>query len=266
VVLTRNIDISVGSVIGLSAFLFGSFVKDHPATPLIVPVALVAAVGLACGVINGVIVGYGKVPSIVVTLGTLYVYRGIDAILSNGKEIAPGDIPQSMQNVLSRQILGISVLVWLCVLVFTAVGSALRWTLRGREIYEIGSNPDGARLIGVRINRRILTAFAASGLLAGLAGALWALHYGIIDGQSAYGLELTVIAAVVVGGVALRGGSGTVLGVALGTLVLFTIQNVMELAKVNSDDLEAVYGAAIILAMSIDMLITRRGARHTAVI
>ena len=266
VVLTRNIDISVGSVIGLSAFLFGSFVKDHPATPLIVPVLLVGAVGLACGVINGLIVGYGKVPSIVVTLGTLYVYRGIDAILSNGKEIAPGDIPQSMQNFASRQILGISVLVWLCVVVFAAVGSALRWTLRGREIYEIGSNPDGARLIGVRISRRILTAFAASGLLASLAGALWALHYGIIDGQSAYGLELSVVAAIVVGGVALRGGSGTVLGVALGTIVLFTIQNVMELAKVNSYDLEALYGAAIIVAVSIDMLIARRGARHTAVI
>jgi rhamnose transport system ATP-binding protein len=266
VVLTRNIDISVGSVIGLSAFLLGSFVKDHPTAPLIIPVLLVMAVGLACGTVNGLIVTYGRVPSIVVTLGTLYVYRGITAILANGKEVAPGDIPQSMQNIFSHQFLGISTLVWLCIAAFAIIGGFLRWSARGREIYQVGSNPDGARLIGVPINRRVLAAFAASGLLAGLGGALWALHYAIVDGQSAYGLELTAVAAVVVGGVALRGGSGTVLGVALGTLVLFTIQNVLELAKVNYNDLQALYGAAIIIAVSVDRLIARRSLRHTAVI
>ena len=266
VVLTRNIDISVGSVIGLTAFLFGSFVKDHPSAPLILPVLLVVAVGLVCGAVNGLIVTYGRVPSIVVTLGTLYVYRGITAILANGKEIAPGEIPQSMQNVFSRQFLGISTLVWLCIAAFAIIGGILRWSARGREIYQVGSNPDGARLIGVPINRRVLAAFAASGLLSGLCGALWALHYAIVDGQSAYGLELTAVAAVVVGGVALRGGYGTALGVALGTLVLFTIQNVLELAKVNYNDLQALYGAAIIIAVSVDRLIARRSLRHTAVI
>jgi rhamnose transport system ATP-binding protein len=95
---------------------------------------------------------------------------------------------------------------------------------------------------------------------------LWAAHYGIVDGQSAYGLELTVVAAVVVGGVALRGGYGTALGVALGTIALFVIQNVLELAKVDSNDLQAFYGAAIILAVAIDMLIARRGQRKQAVI
>jgi rhamnose transport system ATP-binding protein len=266
VVLTRNIDVSVGSVIGLSAYLFGSCVKDHPSTPIIVAVLIAAGVGLGCGLVNGLVVGYGKVPSIVVTLGTLYVYRGIDSILSNGKEIAPGDIPQSVQNVLSHNVLGVSTLVWLGIAVFVIVGVALRWTLHGREMYQVGSNPEGAQLIGVPINRRVLTAFAASGLLAGLDGALWASHYGIVDGQSAGGLELTVVAAVVVGGVALRGGYGSALGVALGTVALFTIQNVLELAKVDSNDLPAFYGAAIIVAVTLDMLIARRSRRVKAVL
>lgn len=265
VVLTRNIDLSVGSVIGLTAFVFGSFISDHPQTPVIVATLIAAGVGLACGLVNGAIVSYGKVPSIVVTLGTLYVYRGFDSILSNGKEIAPGDIPNSVQNLIAQKVLGISVLVWLAVALFVVVGCALRWTARGREMYQVGSNPDGARLIGVPLKRRILGAFAVSGLLSGLCGALWASHYAIVDGQSAYGLELTVVAAVVVGGVALFGGYGTALGVALGAVALFTIQNVLELAKVNSDDLQAFYGAAIIVAVAIDMLIARRG-RHKQVV
>jgi rhamnose transport system ATP-binding protein len=266
VVLTRNIDLSIGSVIGLSAYLFGSFVKAHPHTPVIAAMLVALAVGLACGLVNGVIVAYGKVPAIVVTLGTLYVYRGIDAILSNGKQISPGDIPQSVQNLISVNFLGVARLVWLGLILVAVVGAALRWTARGREIYQVGSNPDGARLIGVPVQRRTVAAFAISGMLAGLGGALWAAHYAIVDGQSAYGLELTVVAAVVVGGVALRGGYGTALGVALGTIALFVIQNVLELARVDSNDLQAFYGAAILIAVAIDMLIVRRGQRRQAVI
>jgi rhamnose transport system ATP-binding protein len=266
VVLTRNIDLSIGSVIGLSAFLFGSFVKDHPHAPIIVATLIALGIGLACGLVNGAIVAYGKVPAIVVTLGTLYVYRGIDSILSNGKEITPGSIPQSVQDLVSQKVLGLSVLVWICIALFVLVGGALRWTARGREVYQTGSNPDGARLIGVPTNRRVLAAFAISGLLAGLDGTLWAAHYGIVDGQSAYGLELTVVAAVVVGGVALRGGYGTAFGVALGTIALFTIQNVLELAKVNSNDLQAFYGAAILVAVAIDMLLGRRRRQQKVVI
>lgn len=266
VVLTRNIDLSVASVIGLSAYLFGSFLKDHPGAPIAAGVLLALTVGLACGLINGLAVGYAKVPAIVATLSTLYVFRGVDSILANGKEIAPGDIPQSLQDEMSRSTLGLSTLVWLCLAVFALLGAVLRWTSVGRQFYQVGSNPDGARLIGVPARRRILAAFAISGTLAGLDGALWAAHYGIIDGQSALGLELTVVAAVVVGGAALRGGYGTVVGVALGTVALFTIQNALQLARVNSTSLQAFYGAAILGAVAIDMLIARRNRRHLAVI
>jgi ABC-type sugar transport system ATPase subunit/ribose/xylose/arabinose/galactoside ABC-type transport system permease subunit len=258
VLLTRNIDLSVGSVIGLTAYVFGSFVKNHPGAPILSAVVIACGLGLLCGAFNGAVVAYGRVPSIVVTLGTLYVFRGLDATLSDGKEVAPGDIPDRVQDLLSGSIGGPSLLVWLVAAVFVVVGFLLRSTALGREIYQVGSNPDGARLIGLPAARRILVVFALAGLLAGLDGALWATHYGIVDGQSAYGLELSVIAAAVVGGVALRGGSGTAVGVLLGTLLLFVIQNVLELAKVESTALQAFYGAAILLAVALDAVVTRR--------
>jgi ABC-type sugar transport system ATPase subunit/ribose/xylose/arabinose/galactoside ABC-type transport system permease subunit len=266
VVITRNIDLSVGSVIGLSAYVFGSFAKHHQHTGVILPLLVALALGLLCGVVNGLTVSYGQVPAIVATLGTLYVYRGVDSILSNGKEIAPGDIPPSIERLTAGSLLGVPTLAWVCLALFAGAGVCLRWTARGRELYQVGSNPEGARLIGVPARRRILVAFGVSGMLAGLDGALWAGHYGIIDGQSAYGLELTAVAAVVVGGVALRGGYGTVVGVALGTIALFTIQNALELARVDSNDLQAFYGAAILLAVGLDLLIVRRSRHRQAVV
>ena len=265
VLLTRNIDLSVGSVIGLSAYIFGSFVESHPGTPIVWASLLACGLGLMCGLFNGAIVAFGRVPSIVVTLGTLYVFRGIDATVSNGKEIAPGEIPDRVQRLLSGDVAGLSVLVWIALAVFVSVGILLRSTSIGRETYQVGSNPDGARLMGLPASRRVLAVFGLSGLFAGLDGALWATHYGIVDGQSAYGLELSVVAAVVVGGVALRGGSGSVIGVFLGTVMLFVIQNVLELAKVESTALEVFYGTAIVLAVTLDAVVARRSRNARSV-
>jgi rhamnose transport system ATP-binding protein len=261
VMLTRNIDISVASVIGLTAYIAASTIKSNPHLPLIVPILLACAVGLACGLVNGAIVGYGGVPSIVVTLGTLAIYRGVDSIISNGKQVAVADVPESWLNWTVGSILGIPKLVWIAFVLFAALGCLLRWTSRGRELYEAGSNPAGALLIGVPVSRRVLMAFALSGLLAGFDGALWASAYGTVDGQLAYGLELTVVASVVVGGVALRGGRGSVVGVALGTFILLAIQNALTLARVNPEYLQAFFGGAILVAVALDAMVTNRGQR-----
>lgn len=266
VMLTRNIDLSVSSVIGLTAYLAAAVMRADPHLPLLVPVALACGVGLACGLVNGAIVGYGGVPSIVVTLGTLAVFRGLDSIISNGNEVAASDVPQAWLNLTGGSFLGIPTLVWIALALFALLGALLRWTTRGRDLYALGSNPEGARLIGVAINWRILAAFMASGLLAGFDGALWASHYATVDGQLAYGLELTVVASVVVGGVALRGGQGTVIGVALGTFALLAIQNALTLARVDPEYLQAFYGAAIIAAVTIDTIVTRHGRRGQGVV
>jgi len=261
VMLTRQIDLSVGSTIGLTAYISASTMAAHPGLPVVVGVLIACGVGVLCGLFNGLVVAYGRVPSIVVTLGTLAIYRGIDSILSSGKQVGAGDVPADWLNFTASKPLGLPILIWIGLVLFLLAGAFLRWTSFGREIYATGSNPDGATLIGIQSQRRVLAAFIASGLLAGFAGALWASHYTIVDGQLAVGVELTIIASVVVGGVSLRGGSGTVLGVALGTFALLVIGNALSLAKVNDQYLQAIYGAAILLAITVDLVIARRASR-----
>ncbi|WP_313895840.1 ATP-binding cassette domain-containing protein [Streptomyces sp. DI166] len=265
VMLTRNIDLSVSSVIGLTAFASASLIKDHPGLPIVVPVLLACAIGLVCGVFNGLVVSYGQVPSIVATLGTLALFRGIDAMMSAGKQVAAGEVPDAWLAWTAAKPLGVSVLIWISLALFAAAGFALGRTRQGRELYASGSNPAGARQIGIPVDRHVLAAFTVSGLLAGLVGALWASHYGTVDGQAAYGLELTVIASVVVGGVALRGGSGTVQQVALGTFTLLVIENVLTLVRVDSRYLQAVFGAVILVAVSFDAALARRRSHRRAV-
>ena len=261
VMLTRQIDLSVASIIGLTGYIAASTMAANPDLPVVVGILIACGVGLLCGAINGVIVAYGRVPSIVVTLGTLAIYRGVDSILSAGKQVGSADVPDAWLAFTAVKPLGISILIWIGLVVFLITGGFLWKTSRGREIYATGSNPDGAKLIGIPAQRRVLLAFCASGLLAGFAGALWASHYTIVDGQLALGVELTVIAAVVVGGVSMRGGSGTVLGAVIGTFALLVIKNALTLAKVDPQYLQAFYGAAILLAITVDQIIARRARR-----
>ena len=266
VMLTRNIDLSVGSMIGLTAFIATAFMKDHPDVPILVGIVVALGIGLLCGLINGLIVAYGRVPSIVVTLGTLAIYRGIDSVLAAGVQISVTDVPPGWVAWATHTTFGVSTIIWIALAIFVLLGAFLSRTPAGREIFATGSNPAGADLIGIRSQRRILLAFVASGLFAGLYGALVASRLGQVDVGIGLGLELTVIASAVVGGVSLRGGHGTVIGVALGTLALYVIQNALALAQVPSQNLQAVYGAAILITVAIDTLISRRtSARKGAI-
>ncbi|MFT3875621.1 MAG: ATP-binding cassette domain-containing protein [Propioniciclava sp.] len=262
VMLTRNIDLSLGSVIGLSAYVAASTMSDTPGASIFLGIAVAVGVGLACGAINGVVVAYGGVPSIVVTLGTLAIFRGIDAILSNGRQISSGMVPPEWLAWTSGRLLGISLLVWIGLALALIMGGFLRWTRFGRDIYATGSNPDGAALIGIRTKSRIFASFVISGTLAGLAGAMWASHYATVDGQLAYGLETTLVASVVVGGVSLRGGAGSVTGVVMGTLALIIIQNAITIARINPSYLQAFFGGAILLTVLIDVVVSSRNARR----
>jgi rhamnose transport system ATP-binding protein len=266
VMLTRNIDLSVGSMIGLSAFISTGFMKYNPGASILQGIAIAIAIGLFCGLINGLIVAYGGVPSIVVTLGTLAIYRGIDSVLASGVQFSTNDVPPAWVQWATHETLGVSTIIWVSLSIFVVLGLVLWRTEVGREIYATGSNPDGADLIGIRSRRRVLLAFVLSGTFAGLYGALVASRLGQVDVGIGLGLEMTVIASAVVGGVALRGGAGNVVGVALGTFALNVIQNVLALAGVPSQNLQAVYGGAILLTVAIDVLISKRtNARKGAI-
>ncbi len=209
VVVTRNIDLSVGSVVGLVAFASGKFVLGHDRNVLLVLV-IGMAIGAACGLVNGVLVSFGQVPALVVTLGTLYVIQGADYYWAHGQQINAADVPGSLLDLGNGSVLGVPYLPLIAVVVMLAVGHYLRSYPSGREFYAIGSNPEAARLAGVPIRKRVLGAYVVSGALAGLAGVLWLARFGTVVADAAHGWELRVVAAVVVGGVAIFGGIGSV--------------------------------------------------------
>lgn len=264
VLITRSIDLSVAAIIGLAAYGAASTLHAHPEIGVIGGVLLACGIGLVAGTVNGLIITYGRVPAIVVTLGTMSVFRGINSIWAGGTQVSADQVPQAWLDMTSANILGVPAIILIAVATLLIAGYILRYTSLGRELYAIGSNPEGARLIGIPARPRILLAFAAAGLLAGFDGALWASRYATVDARVAYGFELTVIAAVVVGGVAVRGGSGTVLGVAAGSLLLLVINNGLTLVRVDPLWLQGVYGLVILIAIGIDAYVARRASRGGA--
>ncbi len=265
VIVTRNIDLSVSSVIGLTAYLSASMMHAHPAIGVAGGVLVACAAGAACGLLNGVVVTFGRVPSIVVTLGTLSVFRGLVSLGAAGHQISADQVPQSWLDFTTARPFGIPSVVLIALLVMGVAALGLYRLPAGRELFAIGSNPEGAVLLGIPVRRRVLWSFVLAGLLGGFDGALWASRYATVDARVATGYELTVIAAVVVGGVAIRGGSGTVLGVALGAVTLLVIRNGLTLVRVDPLWLQGVYGLVILLAVVTDVLIARRAARLAAV-
>jgi rhamnose transport system permease protein len=261
VVITRNIDLSVGSVLGISAFAVATMMSDHPGLPMIVALLVGLLVGAACGLLNGVLVRYGKVPALVVTLGTLYIYRGITYSWAGGSQVNADELPGHFLSFASDNFLGVPWLVLIALVVVGAVSLIMRNYRAGRELYAMGSSPQAAELAGIKVARNLLGAFLLSGALAGLAGVLFAARFGTVDASAGTGYELNVVAAVVVGGVAVFGGSGTVWGAGLGALLLTVIGSALAVLEINQFWQQAIVGALIILAICADRLVAVRIAR-----
>jgi rhamnose transport system permease protein len=261
VVITRNIDLSVGSVLGISAWTSAIMVSDHQGLPMIVPIVVGLLVGAACGLLNGVLVRYGKVPALVVTLGTLYIYRGITYSWAGGKQVNADKLPQHFLQFANDGVLGVPWLVLIAIVVVGGVSLMMRNYRVGRELYAMGSSPQAAELAGIKVARNLLGAFILSGALAGLAGVLFAARFGTVDASAGTGYELNVVAAVVVGGVAVFGGSGTVWGAGLGALLLTVIGSALAVLESNQFWQQAIVGALIILAICADRLVAVRIAR-----
>jgi len=258
VIITRNVDLSVGSVVGLTAFLAGDLLSKHPGMALPLVFLLAILMGAACGLLNGFLTTWGQVPALVVTLGMLYAYRGLAFLWTNGRQINAETLPESFLNIGTGTVLGVPYLVVIALVVVVVVGQWLRDFRAGRELYAIGSNPEGARLAGVRSGRRVFWAFVASGALAGLAGVLFTARFGTVDATAGSGYELTVISATVVGGVAIFGGTGSVYGAALGALLLNTITSSLIVLKVDAFWQQAAIGALLLLAIAFDRLVGLR--------
>lgn len=264
VIISRNVDLSVGSVMGLSAFMVGSMFMKFPEMPVILGFALGMAFGALLGSINGALVAFGRVPGMVITLGTLYVYRGIDVMWVGSKRINASDLPKELLNLGTQSILKIPILTIIAVAILVLVAWYMANTRGGREFYAIGSAPQAAELYGLNSVKRVFLSFVISGTMAGLAGVLFAARYGTINSQVGAGFELEAVGAAVIGGVAIVGGSGTVVGAAFGALLLSTIQRALPVLGIPDFWQRAVVGALIIGAIILDRVLANRQSKRLA--
>ena len=258
VILTASIDLSVGSTIGLVAMVIGMMIRDNPSFPPGLAVLLGTLLGLLLGSINGIIVTKGRVPPIITTLGTLSIYRGVVLVVSGGEWIDAYRLPHSFLQITRTPILGIPALIWYALIIAVIFYYFLRFTRTGRQIYAVGSNPPAASLAGIRASRIVLLVFLISGTLAGLAGVLWASRFAAVANDTGTGFELQTVAACVIGGVNIFGGSGSVPGVLLGSLLLGIIVNALTLTGISPFWRLTVQGLIIILAVVADAQIARR--------
>jgi len=262
VIITRNVDLSVGSVMGLTAYLTGRLFIDVPALPIPVVVLLAVSFGALLGLVNGVLVAYARVPAMVITLGTLYAYRGINVMWAGSTRVNASDIPREFLAIGTGQFLTIPLLAIVALVLLVVIAWYMRNTRGGREYYAIGSDPSAAELYGLRVTRRVLSAFILSGALAGLAGVFYVARYGTVSSQAGAGWELDAVGAAVIGGVAITGGVGTLWGAAIGAMLLMTINRALPILGIPDFWQRAVVGVLIIGAIVLDRWLAVRQKRR----
>jgi rhamnose transport system permease protein len=261
VIIARQIDLSVGAMVAMSAFVSAEWLEHNPDGSILFVVALGCLVGLALGAGNAILVAFFRIPAIIATLGTLAIYRGGVIVYAGGRQISATVLPETYGHLAETDVLRVPLLVWLAVTIIVAVGLAARFTRTGRNLYAIGSNPEGARLAGISEQHHIALVFLLSGLLCGLVGVLWGARFGTVDAVIAPDLNLQAISAVVVGGVSIFGGSGSVYGAAIGAIIFAVLQNGVQLLGINQFWLQAVVGAAILITVFSYSLLARRAER-----
>lgn len=257
VVLTGNLDLSVGSIMGLTAYVVFDLTSGLTALQ---PYIFVLAVllGIVLGAINGFLVAVLSIPSIVATLGTLSVYRGFVSFYAGATEVTSGQLPGWARSLAAANVLGLSSYVWIAMGIVVLVGVALRSLPWGRKIYAYGSNPQAAYFYGLNATGIVVGAYIGAGIIAAVVGLMLGAQVGNINSLLAYNIELQVLAAVVVGGVSIWGGSGSVYGAAFGAVVLATINNGLVLLQVQEYYRLLFQGAAIVLAVGVDAIVRKR--------
>jgi rhamnose transport system permease protein len=264
VVLTRNIDLSVGSIVGFTAYFVGTQLAGNNELSPLLAVLLAVGVGTLMGAINGVIVAYGRVPAIITTLGTLAIYRTLLVQYADSKTVTANALPLWLQDLprVNLVVIGeidIKLVVGIALLVVLLFQFVLTYLAYGRRLYALGSNPEAAALAGLPAQRTLLAAYALCGALCGVAGFMFLARFGNITVVAGQGLELQAVAAVVVGGVNIFGGSGTMFGALLGTVLIATLeQSLLRWAQISEFWRDAILGLLILFAIATDAVILSR--------
>lgn len=248
VILTRGIDLSIAANLALSGMLVALFNKNYPEAGVL-PVLLIAiAGGTMFGAINGMLVWRFKLPPIVVTLGTMSVYRGLIYLLSGGTWVNDNQMSPQFLGFVRHELLGLGVLSWLAIAGTAAAALLMRYTVMGRDLYAAGGNPSAATYTGIDPGRMQCFAYTICGAIAGLCGYLWVARFAVAYTDIALGFELQVIAACLIGGVAIAGGVGTVAGVVLGCLFIGIIRNALPLIGISPFWQMGINGLVIVVA------------------
>jgi rhamnose transport system permease protein len=261
VILTRSIDLSMAANLCFTGMVVAMLNAAHPDIPIFVLIIIALFVGLILGAINGALVWKIGIPPIVVTLGTLTIYRGATFVISGGKWVNADKMSPEFINFQRADILGIPVLSLIAILVVIVFQVFLTRTPLGRSIFASGVNPTAAVYTGINVGRTKFVAFCMSGLLAGLAGYLWISRYVIASVEVANGYELNIIAACVIGGISIAGGIGSVGGAVLGSLFLGIISNALPVINISPFWQMAISGSAIIFAIVLNARSERKQGR-----
>ncbi len=257
VIITKNIDVSVGSTMALTGIVAALMLKSGVSMFIVIPLTLLF--GGILGAINGLGVTIGRVPSIVMTLGTLGAYRGISFMITGGHSVE--NIPSEFKKMGTTSLLGLPLFVWLTLGILIVLGLILSKTKTGRTIYATGDNITGAHLIGVPTKTMTVVAFATSGMFASMAALVFLAQIGSISNQAGAGIEMRAIAAAVIGGVALTGGVGTILGASFGALFITTATSSLSFLGVPGFWSDMVIGAILLLALFADSQVGKRMER-----
>ena len=259
VILTKCIDLSVAANLALCGMV--AALMNGAGVPLPLILLAVVALGAALGAVNGLLVWKLGIPSIVVTLGTMTIYRGSIFLMTGGAWINAHQMSEGFKALPRHVLLGLPVMAWIALAAIAAVAVVLTRTALGRALYAVGGNPHAAVYTGISVGRTQFAAFVLSGALAGLTGYLWVARYAVAYVDIAGGFELDVVAACVIGGIAIAGGSGTVAGAVMGALFLGIIKNALPVVGISPFWQMAISGSAILLAIAFNAMSRREPGR-----
>ena len=257
VLVTRGIDLSIGSTIALSGMIAAQTVSTYQSLHPFLVILLGIAIGMVCGAINGVLIAKIGLLPIIATLAMMNIFRGITFKISGGEWISSYQMPESFVSIATGTTFGINNLIFIAIVIYLLFFYIINHTRTGRQIYAVGSNPDSAKVSGIKEDRILLLVYTIMGGFAGLSGVLWVSKFASAQGDTASGYELTVIAACILGGVSIAGGSGKISGIILGSILLGILNNALPLLNVSPFWQTGIQGLIILVAVIINTLVKR---------
>ncbi|HUQ10595.1 MAG TPA: ABC transporter permease [Steroidobacteraceae bacterium] len=251
VILVRGIDLSIAANLALCGMLAALFNRAFPGAGVLPVLALTLVAGGLLGAFNGILVWKLRLPPIVVTLGTMSIYRGVIFLLSKGAWVNENEMSRDFTSFPRTGVAGLTLLTWLALLVFVGFMIALRRSRLARDLYAAGGNPHAAEYSGIDAGRAQFIAYTICGALAGMCGYLWVARFAVAYTDIALGFELSVIAACLIGGVSIAGGTGSAVGVLLGCLFIGIIRSSLPLVGISAFWQMFINGAVILIAVLV---------------